>query len=165
MNFISFEQILDQVHEARNAYYRLVIITGGARAGKTTTLRGVAEKLALPLLNLGLAMSHTMLSQSRRQRSLQAEDVARDVIDTQPEVALCLDNTELLFDSSLRLNPLQLLQDLSRSRLLVATWNGALQNGDLAFGYVGHPDYFRSPAKGFPVITVTHSHYESHLIT
>jgi hypothetical protein len=165
MTAISFSQLLDHVRAAKNAYHRLVIIAGDPRAGKTTALRGVAENLVLPFLNLGLAMSQTLLGQSRRQRSLQAEDVARDVLDTQPDSALCLDNTELLFDSNLRLNPLQLLQDLSRSRLLVATWNGALQNGELNFGYVGHPDYFRSPAKGFPVVTVTHGHFELHLIT
>jgi hypothetical protein len=63
------------------------------------------SSIALPLINLSLLLSQRLLSQSRRQRSLNAEDVAIEVIDEHLKSGLCLDDTEMPFDSMPRLNP------------------------------------------------------------
>ena len=70
---------------------------------------------------------------------------------------------ELLFDPALRLNPLSFLQDTSRNRLLVASWNGTLFEGDLRFGAEGHPDFFSHAVAGVPVITVSRDKLQLHL--
>ena len=165
MTTISFEQILEHVRAADSAYHKLVVLAAPSRNGKTKALRAVSESLNLPLVNFSLLMSQKLLGLTRRQRALQAEEIARNVLDDYEGSALCLDNTELMFDPGLRLDPLQLLQDLSRSRLLAATWNGSFQGGDLTAAYIGHPEYFRRTATGFPVVTVSQGQFELHLTT
>ena len=165
MTAISFPQLLDTIRATQGAYYKLTIIAGGARSGKTHLLKQVAAQLDLPLINFSLLLSQRLLSQNRRQRSLNAEAVAIEVIDEHLKSGLCLDDTELLFDSTLRLNPLVFLQDISRNRLIVATWNGVVTGGELRFGHTGHPDYFSQTVTGYPVVSVAEDKLQLHLTT
>jgi len=163
MNDLSFPQLLDTIRGTHGAYYKLTVLAGGASSGKTRLLKQVATQLDLPLINLSLLLSQRLLSQNRRQRSLNAENVAIEVIDEHLKDGLCLDDTELLFDSTLRLNPMVFLQDVSRNRLIVATWNGVVTGGELRYGHTGHPDYFSQTVTGYPVVAVAEDKLQLHL--
>lgn len=165
MTDISFPQLLDVIRATHNAYYKLTILAGPSGAGKTRLLKQVAAEFQLPSINLSLLLSQRLLSQTRRQRALNAEDVATEVIDENYTSGLCLDNTELVFDSTLQLNPLGFLQDVSRNRLIVATWNGVVTGGELRYGHTGHPDFFSKPVNGNPVVSVAEDKLQLHLTT
>jgi hypothetical protein len=45
-------------------------------------------------------LSQRLPSQTRRQRTLKAKEVATEIIDEHLQSGLCLDDTELLFDST-----------------------------------------------------------------
>ena len=165
MTDLRFPQLLDAIRATQGAYYKLTILAGGARSGKTKLLRQVADQLGFPVINLSLLLSQRLLSQSRRQRSLNAETVAIEVIDEHLNSGLCLDNTELLFDTTLKTNPLVFLQDVSRNRQIVATWNGVITGGGLRFGHNGHPDYFSQVVNGCPVVAVAEDKLQLHLTT
>lgn len=149
-----FTDFLSSLESIRHAYYKLALICGESGSGKSQFLREISGRLELPRINLSLLLSQRLINQTRRQISLVAEASAIDVIDTHLASGLCLDNTELLFDSSLRLNPILFLQEASRNRLLVATWNGRFSNGELQFGSPDHPDHFCQRVAGFPVVTM-----------
>jgi hypothetical protein len=165
MTDVPFPQLLEIIRASQSAYYKLTILAGGARAGKTHLLKQVATQLDLPILNLSLLLSQRLLSQNRRQRALNAEDVATEVIAENYKSGLCLDDTELLFDSTLRLNPLGFLQGVSRNHLIVATWNGIVAGGELRFGHTGHPDFFRQSVNGYPVVSVAEDKLQLHFTT
>lgn len=160
-----FSQLLETISATSAAYHKLTILVGTAGAGKTRLLKEVAGKLNLPLINLSLLLSQRLLGQSRRQRLLNAESIAIEVIDEHITTGLCLDNTELLFDSSLQLNPVVFLQDISRNRLIVATWNGSVSRGELRYAHSGHPDYFNQLVSGYPVISLADDKLQVHLST
>jgi hypothetical protein len=151
----SITELLDAVSSAKGGYNKLVIIAGPSGSGKTRVLIQLADRLNMPVVNLSLKMSERLLPLTKRQRSLKAEEIALDVIDEQNESSACVDNTELLFDSSLRMNPLIFLQDISRNRLIISTWNGTYDGKSLSFGYAGHPDFFRQVPSGYPVVSVS----------
>lgn len=165
MTGITLHQLLDTVTATHGAYYKLTILAGSARSGKTELLRHVAEQLGFPFINLSLLLSQRLLSQSMRQRSLNAEAVAIDVIDEHLKSGLCLDNTELLFDKTLKTNPLVFLQNISRNRLIVATWNGVVTDGELRYGHTGHPDFCRQPVGRYPVVSVAEGKLQLHTNT
>jgi hypothetical protein len=56
-------------------------------------------------------------------------------------VLLLLDNLELLFDHSLKLDPLDLLKRHAHGRRVVAVWPGELREGRLVYAEMGHPEY------------------------
>jgi len=162
---ITFPQLLDTVRATHGAYFKLTILAGPSGTGKTCLVNQIANALELPIVNLSLFLSQRLLSQTRRQRALKAEEVATEIINEHLRSGLCLDDTELLFDSTLQLNPLVFLQDVSRNRLIVATWNGIVTGGQLRFGQTGHPDYFSQTVNGYPVVSVGEEKLQLHLTT
>ena len=151
----SLPECLDVVRDARNAAHKLVVIAGAAGTGKTRLLRELALATEAALVNLGLELSRRMMGLTKRQRTLKAEELARDLIDGTGKTDICLDNSELLFDATIELNPLTFLQDISRNRLIIATWNGICVGHELVYGEVGHPDYHRQVVQGLSVIALS----------
>ncbi len=165
MTKVTSSQVLDQIRAAQNAYHKLVVVAGRPGTGKTRVLNEMARKLGMPVTNLGLELSQRLLNLTRRARALKVEELATEVVDKQNSGNVCLDNTELLFDSALHMNPLGFLQDLSRNRLIVATWCGVLRAGELNFAHAGHPDFFHQTVSGHPVITVSADELHLYLTT
>ena len=60
-------------------------------------------------------------------------------------------NIEILFDVSLKQDPLRLLQGLSRNKTVVAAWNGSIVDNSLTYAAPAHPEYRRYPARDFLV--------------
>ena len=142
------EEVLEKIREAGSQYHRLVLVVGVAGTGKTATLRDVAGRIGALLVNVNLELSRRMLDLVERQRPLQVRRLlSRTVAESGSDVVL-LDNIEILFDAALRQHPLHLLQDLSRSRVMAAAWNGSLEGGHVRYAAPGHPEYRRYPLDG-----------------
>ncbi len=63
------------------------------------------------------------------------------LISSQATAVVVLDNLEILFDPALKLDPLKLLQGISRNRTIVASWNGSYVEGTLTYAKPDHPEY------------------------
>ena len=145
------EQAIEQV---ASQYYRLVILVGAPATGKTTALQSMGQKLGCQLVNVNLELSKKMLELTRTQRSRQVERLLKEVIASVPGDVVLLDNLEILFDTSLELQPLRLLQVLNRNRTIVASWNGSFQGGILAYAEPGHPEFMQIKQPEAAVISV-----------
>ena len=139
-----FEKVLVQIGKAEELYHRLVLIAAPSGSGKTAALQDVATRTGAQLLNLNLELSRRMLDLTERQRALQLPRVLEEVVGRDEPLVL-LDNIEILFDVTLKQDPLRLLQGMSRNRTVVAAWNGTLENGYLSYGTPEHPEYRRYP--------------------
>ena len=138
------EQAISQV---AHQYFRLVIIVGEAGSGKTGTLQSIARYLQCSLVNVTLELSKRMLELTRVQRTRQVERLLKEIIAAAPGDVVLLDNLELLFDVSLEVEPLRLLQVCSRNRTVVASWSGTYINETLTYSEPGHPEFiqFKQP--------------------
>jgi hypothetical protein len=140
--------------QAEARYAKLLLVVGRSGAGKTAMLRAVAKQSEMPLLNLGVELSRRLLPLTIRERKLRAADLIADLFDETEEPRLAVDNTEIIFDPSLALNPDGLLQNLSRTRLLVWSWNGKIEDGHVIYAEPGHPEYHRVSADNMTLITI-----------
>ena len=154
LNAVDFPELLVTVRGLGSASSKLLLIVGVPASGKSRFLRRVGDETGWPIVNIGKEVSQRLLALTKRQRRIKAEEVVADVLDSAGSQQLCIDNTEVLFDPSLAVNPVALFTNLSRNRLLVASWNGRLENGSLVYAEPGHPEYFKGPAHGFPVVTL-----------
>lgn len=143
--------VLDQI-AAR--YYKLLLIVGKQGAGKTALLKKIIEQKQCTLLNLGLELSKKLLNLTVKDRKLKAYDIISDIFDAQGNSCLAVDNTEIIFDPVLMINPLGLLQSLSQTRLLIWSWNGEVEDGHVTYAYPGHPEYQRIPTSEITLITL-----------
>ena len=141
------------IQQAASQYFRLVILAGPPTSGKTAALQAVAGNLGTQLVNVNLELSKKMLELTRTQRSRQVERLLKEVIAAAPGEVVLLDNLEILFDTSLEVEPLRLLQVSSRNRTIVASWNGSFQGGTLAYAEPGHPEFIQFKQTEAVVIT------------
>jgi hypothetical protein len=140
--------------QAGTSYHKLVLVVGGPGSGKTALLRSLSEQLHIPLLNLGLELSKKLLSLTVHERKLKASEIIADLLDMEETPPLAVDNTEIIFDPSLMLNPLGLLQSISRTRLLIWSWNGEVEDGHITYAYPGHPEHQRIPSAEMTLVTL-----------
>lgn len=145
------EKVLAQIDKASELYHRLLLIAAPSGSGKTAALQDIAKSTSAPLLNLNLEISRRLLDLTERQRALQVARALEDVMGPEVPVVL-LDNIEILFDVTLKQDPLRLLQGVSRNRTIVAAWNGTLENGYLTYATPEHPEYRRYPSRDLVVI-------------
>lgn len=124
-------------------YYRLILIAGPIGAGKTRLLKEFCRRHSAPYVNVNLALSERMLHLTTKQRPLRVRQYLQEVISEVAGDIVALDNLELLFDPTLRQDPLPLLQGLSRNRRIVAAWGGAYADSTLTYAEPGHPEYQR----------------------
>jgi len=137
------EQVMSRINQAAEVYHRFIIIVAPAGTGKTTALQDIHERTGAPLINVNLELSRRMLELTGRQRALQLPRLLSEIVNASGGDVVLLDNIELMFDISLKQDPLRLLQGLSRNKTLVVTWNGPVNGGYLTYAMPEHPEYRR----------------------
>ena len=68
-----------------------------------------------------------------------------------------LDNLEVLFEPSLKINPLDLIKRLAHARSVVAVWPGELRDDRLVYARLGHPEYRDYTRDGIVVLETVQS--------
>lgn len=139
------EAIFRHVVAAEDLYHRLVLVVAPSGQGKTGVVKQAAETRDWPSINVNLELSKRMLDLTARQRALQASIVLRDLVKGAGGDPVVLDNNEILFDRTLQLDPLRVLKDLSRTKTVVATWNGQIDDSGLTYAEPDHPEYQHYP--------------------
>lgn len=147
------EQVMPIINQAAELYHRLIIIVAPAGAGKTTVLQEVHESTGAPLINVNLELSRRMLELTERQRALHLPRLLSEIVNASGGDLVLLDNIELLFDVSLKQDPLRLLQGLSRNKTLVVAWNGDVNSGYLTYALQEHPEYRRYVAGDLLIVS------------
>ena len=146
------DRVIKRIGQAEGQYYRLVIVVAPAGAGKTAALQDVHERTAAPLVNVNLELSRHMLDLTERQRALQLPRLLTEILCASSADMVLLDNIEVLFDVSLKQDPLRLLQGLSRNKTVVVAWSGSIDGEHMVYATPGHPEYKRYPLRDFLVV-------------
>lgn len=144
------ERLVDEIGALHS---RLILLVGPPGSGKTWLLRLFGESRGIAPLNVGAALGRRLVALSSRQRPIQAAAALRELIAQHaPGDLLLLDNLELLFDETLKLNPLDLLRRQAQARRVVAVWPGDLHpvggHSRLTYAHINHPEYEDFAADG-----------------
>ena len=108
-------------------------------------------------MNVGLELSRRLLDLTAKQRALQVPRLLEDILREADSEVVFLDNIEILFEVSLKQDPLRLLQGLSRNRAIVAAWNGKVEDKLLTYANPDHQEYHRYPAHGLMFVEIEES--------
>jgi len=147
------EIIIQRIGHAAELYHRLVMLVAPAGSGKTAALQDVHARTAAPLINVNLELSRHMLDLTERQRALRLPRILAEIADLSAADVILLDNIEVLFDVSLKQDPLRLLQGLSRNKTVVAAWSGTIDGEHMVYATPDHPEYKRYPLRDFLVVS------------
>ena len=145
------DRVIEKTEQALMMYHRLVLVVGASGVGKTNVLKEVSSRVAAPLVNVNLELSRRMLDLTERQRLLELPRILSEIVDAvaSNHVIVLLDNSEILFDASLKRDPLGLLQQLSLYYTFVSACNGRIDDGYFVYAIPGHSEFRRYPLKDF----------------
>jgi len=139
---VSLKPAAAQVDEIAALHSKLILLVGRPGCGKTALITELANRRGAKVMNVGAALGNRIAALPQRQRALQANVALRELADEYASGdLLLLDNIELLFDQSLKLDPLDLLKRHAHARRVVAVWPGELRDGRLIYAEMGHPEY------------------------
>jgi len=146
------DRVIRRIGQTAELYHRLVMLVAPAGAGKTAVLQDVHERTSAPLVNVNLELSRRMLDLTERQRALQLPRILAEIVGASAADVILLDNVEVLFDVSLKQDPLRLLQGLSRNKTVVAAWSGSIDGEHMVYAMPDHPEYRRYSLRDFLVV-------------
>jgi len=148
----SAEQILCLIRPARELYERLILVVGPHQSGKTQALKQVMERTDTVYLNTNLSLARRLLDVDERQRRLLAARWLGELVADAGTDPVLLDNTEILFDRALQVDPLRVLQKIATNYTIVVAWNGSIEQEHLTYAWPGHPDYRRYPTHDLLIV-------------
>ena len=145
--------LADAVSAADTAYYGLVLLVGQHGSGKSRVLRAAAAS-EWPVVNLGVELTQALVSLPESRRSLAVSGVLEGLVASRQAPVVALDDIEVLFEPSLRLQPLELLKQISRTTVLVVAWPGTLDRDRLTFGEPGRPEHVTLASTGVSALSI-----------
>jgi len=147
------DRVIKRIGQAAELYHRLVMLVAPAGAGKTAALQDVHARTSAPLVNVNLELSRRMLDLTERQRALQLPRLLSEIVGASAAEVILLDNVEVLFDVSLKQDPLRLFQGLSRNQTVVVAWSGSIDGNHMVYATPEHTEYKRYLLRDFLVVT------------
>lgn len=135
------EMVIEQIHNASKRYHQLVLTIIHYDSELTDFLAELSKKRQYHYININLILSQALLNYSRRERISKVIPVLDELVSEKKGEAILLDNIEILFEPSIKQDPLRCLEQLSRNQTIVANWRGVYSNGTLTYSEPGHPEY------------------------
>ena len=148
--------IEEKIAQVEGRRCKLVLVVGPPSTGKTKLLRELTKTNPerYNYINLNLELSALLKEVSEKERPFRVHEFLRELVSDKQGVLL-VDNTEILFDSELKLDPVKSLEELSRFISVVSVWSGSVKDGFLSYAEPGHREYFRGPIGEFEIVEVT----------
>ena len=135
------EEIRKNIQDARHLYQKLILLVGKSGSGKTGILKKISNEFAVPMINVNLEMSSRLLDIPLEKRASNLSRLFSSLLNNTGRDMVLLDNMEILFDKSLQQNPLSLLQNNGKNRVVIAAWSGAIENGRLTYARTEHHEF------------------------
>jgi hypothetical protein len=151
-------ELYQKIDEALNRRFKLLLIVGPHRIGKTRLLAALAEQKGWPAaLNVSLELSEQLRPLSKKERSTKIDDIFKDITGRSPNEGLLLDNIEILFTPELEIRPLELLKSQARNRLVVSSWPGFYTNDSVRYASKQHREHCEEAVEDFSVLQLATS--------
>ena len=145
--------LLDKVRlgaeRASQMYYRLLVVVSNDEVGGGGH---IGEGLGIRRINVGEKLSEALMEVPAKRRPLKVAGLLEDLLDDVEDDGVLLDHIQILFEASLKVEPLTLLRNVSRQRLVVVMWRGEIEAGNLVYGFPGHPEYRSCPARDVALV-------------
>lgn len=102
---------------------------------------GITAAMGTVPLNIGLLLSQSLREVEPRFRPPEIQSILAGLIRSAEGDLVALDHTEILFQRDLQLDPLRMLLQQSRNKVLLVKWPGVLNEEKLVYGEPHHPEY------------------------
>lgn len=156
MTSMAVAEIERGVVEAASRFFKLVLLVGGRDEDRSRSLLQYSRSIDVEPLSVGIRVAGSLLSSPNRRRPVVAVEEFQRAVDGQNAAGvILLDHLDVLFLPELQLDPLKLLLDSARNRVVVANWPGVFKKQRLEYAFGGHPEHGSWSAQDCSIVEVT----------
>ena len=137
MNYQYISQLDKEIPYLKNKYNKILYLY---EYKKGDTLKYYSEVNKLPYINVNLYLSEKLMDVKPNRRPYKVVDLMNSLGDNDDDI-ICIDYFEILFEPSLKLQPFDILKNLSRRKTVLVAWRYELKDGYLVYAQSGHPEY------------------------
>jgi len=134
------------IEQAKNYHSQLVVVAGDSAS---LLLEHAASEGGLAGVNLSLSLSEKLIEVPRQDRAKSAASLFAKLLHELNTRVLLLNHIEILFDKTLSIEPLKLLQSNAKNLTLVVAWPGEKTTSSLTYAMPSHPEYRYYKASDF----------------
>ena len=148
------ECLQNNIEAASGRYYKLVLVIGSFDSGKTDLLRRFQSRNPenVAYINFNHLLTKKLIDVPSSRRPFESEKCINEIFEEYKNQILLVDNIEVLFDSALSLDPLRLLQRLSRWKIIVVAWPGSCKEMEVSYAEPGYKEHRKYSIKDLVVI-------------
>ncbi len=92
-------------------------------------------------LNLNKSLSALLINMPKSERARSVERLVSSLISDASADEVVINGLEILFDRSLAIDPVRLLEACSKNKTLLVSWPGDKTKSGLSYALPGHPEY------------------------
>ncbi|MFQ8706745.1 MAG: BREX-3 system P-loop-containing protein BrxF [Thomasclavelia sp.] len=116
------DQLLEEIEAAKNNGSKLLLIIGSPGSGKSKLIHEYSDNCGIPILNLDNIF---------KDNATDLVKVMDDFLLTYDKEILLLDNKRVLYAKDSNIDMLAFLKALAKKVVVVATWNGKIEDNKL----------------------------------
>lgn len=120
--------ISKKIAALKDAKYKLLLIVGEPGTGKSKLINDFAEKEGYSILDLNTIFGEEVPEGSDSQYLV---GFMNGYLSTYKPEVLLLDNKRVLYSKNSQIDLLSFLKAMSTNKVVVATWNGRIEDGKL----------------------------------
>ena len=157
MTKTDIELINDIKNELEKNDHSLIILVG-SQIEKSSLIKKLEELDSLNTVNLNYHLSKILSDIPKNELTNPVELIEKLLLEYPTTIFFNYNN--ILFDSSLQWNPLDIFKKLARNRRIVVFWDGQKGNRSLKYALTGHKDFseFQLPESDEILIMQTNDH-------
>ena len=130
------KQIFKEVPEDTN----LIILVGDSQKN-SSIFDELKESPDVNFVNVGLELSRKLMH-SRIETITNPQYFFDEILKNFNQERVIFYNIDILFDSNLEFNPLDIFKKISAQRKIICIWNGSFSDNKLSYSIYSHSDYF-----------------------
>ncbi|CCJ33842.1 BREX-3 system P-loop-containing protein BrxF [Caloramator australicus] len=135
------ETLLQKLNNINQNYYKLILIITKDFQKINSLLVNFAEKNSIPYINLNLELSKRLIYVPFNERWIYADKELKNILLKKEHDTIIVDNTEILFEEHLKLNPIEELKNISKYKNIIASVRGNYKNNILTYAKIGEKEF------------------------
>lgn len=113
----------------------------------TTDVTAEWQQAGVTPVVINLPLSEALMKVPIKRRSTNVASIIKQRLnDVDQGTPVLLHRFEMIFLPELQLNPVNLLESLSRDRTIVVSWPGKVTGSQVSYATHGHPEYMEPKA-------------------
>jgi len=101
----------------------------------------IAIHAGITIKDISLKLAEQLLPLSNSERQLVLNENLKQMVSELKTDVVYLNKIEIIFETTLNINPLMLLKNAAKIKPLIVFWPGIYHNGYLSYAEPNHPEY------------------------